>query len=286
MKKLSLIAASVGLLAALALGGCGSQPQATGGEAAGASDSANAKVIRFGASAGPYSDMVKKAIAPILEKKGYQVELTEFGDYVQPNLALAEGSLDANLFQHEIYLKKFAADKNLQLSSVINVPTGPMGIYSKTFKSIAEITDGATIALPNDPANLARALGILEQNGLITIKEGTDPLTVSEKDIAENKKNLKITPVEAAQLPRALDGQDISVVPGNFALAAKMDLNSALALEEMPEHYLNLVAVKTADLDKPFVKDIKEAIESKEFEAVIDEQFKGFFKPEWMKNRK
>jgi len=285
MKKAWRALTGLLLAASLTVAGCGSNAEqantAAGGEAA-----AEQKVINFGATSGPYSDMVKKAIAPILEKKGYTINVTEFSDYVQPNLALAEGSVDANLFQHKIYLEKFAADKNLHLSAVINVPTGPMGLYSNKFKSLEEVADGASLALPNDPANLARALGILEDIGFITIKEGVDPLKVSEKDIAENKKNLVITPIEAAQLPRAVEHQDLALVPGNFALAAKMDLNSALALEQMPEHFLNLVAVKTADLDKPFVKDIQEAIESQEFEAAIDQEFKGFFKPEWMKNRK
>lgn len=280
MKKQWKLLAGIILTASLFASACGSS-----GTAPAAGDAAAAKEIKFGATAGPYSDMVSKAITPILEKKGYTVKVTEFNDYVQPNLALAEGSIDANLFQHKIYLEKFAADKNLPLSAVINVPTGPMGIYSNKFKSLDEVAAGASVALPNDPANLARALGILQKVGLITIKPDADPLKVSEKDIVENKKNLAITPVEGAQLPRSVDYQDLSLVPGNFALAAKMDLNSALALEEMPEHFLNLVAVKTADLEKPFVKDIKEAIESPEFEAAIDKDFKGFFKPEWMKNR-
>ncbi|HZG14153.1 MAG TPA: MetQ/NlpA family ABC transporter substrate-binding protein [Candidatus Bathyarchaeia archaeon] len=282
MKKQWKVLAGLLLTASLFASGCGSADTAAPAKDA----AAETKQINFGATAGPYSDMVTKAITPILEKKGYTVKVTEFSDYVQPNLALAEGSIDANLFQHKIYLDKFAADKNLPLSAVINVPTGPMGIYSNKYKSLDEVADGASVALPNDPANLARALGILQHEGLITVKPDADPLKVSEKDIAENKKNLVITPVEAAQLPRAVEHQDLALVPGNFALAAKMDLNSALALEEMPEHFLNLVAVKTADLEKPFVKDIKEAIESPEFEAAIDKDFKGFFKPEWMKNRK
>ncbi|WP_134684539.1 MetQ/NlpA family ABC transporter substrate-binding protein [Brevibacillus migulae] len=283
MKKQWKVLAGLLLTASLFASGCGSSDSSAPAQNGAAADT---KQINFGATAGPYSDMVTKAITPILEKKGYTVKVTEFSDYVQPNLALAEGSIDANLFQHKIYLDKFAADKNLPLSAVINVPTGPMGIYSNKFKSIDEVADGASVALPNDPANLARALGILQHEGLITVKPDADPLKVSEKDIVENKKNLVITPVEAAQLPRAVEHQDLALVPGNFALAAKMDLNSALALEEMPEHFLNLVAVKTADLEKPFVKDIKEAIESPEFEAAIDKDFKGFFKPEWMKNRK
>jgi D-methionine transport system substrate-binding protein len=158
-----------------------------------------------------------------------------------------------------------------------------MGIYSNKFKAIAEIKDGSTLALPNDPVNLARALGVLEDEGLIKIDENADPLTVSEKDVKENPKNIKFQPIEAAQLPRAVDSVDLAAVPGNFALAAKMNLLDALALENMPDFYRNRVVVNTKDLDSAFAKDIKEAVESAEFEKTIDAEFKGFGKPEWMK---
>ena len=200
--------------------------------------------------------MVNKAIKPILEKKGYQVKVVEFSDYIQPNLALANGDLDANLFQHKIYMENFAKENNLDLSEVIVVPTAPMGIYSKKFKSFIKL----------DPA--------------------ANPLTVSEKDIKENVKNLQFKPIEAGQLPRAVESVDLAAVPGNFALAAKMNLLDALVLEKMPDQYRNRVVVNTKDLNKQFVKDIKEAVESEEFEKVIDEQFKGFGKPEWMLKRK
>lgn len=171
------------------------------------------------------------------------------------------------------------------LSEVIVVPTAPMGIYSNRFDSLDAIEEGSQIAVPNDPTNLARALLILESEGLITLASSFDPLTASERDVEENVKNLEFKPIEAGQLPRAVEGTDLAAVPGNYALAAKMNLLDALVLETMPDKYRNRVVVNTRDLDKPFVQDIKEAVESEEFEAVIDEEFKGFGKPEWMLER-
>ena len=243
------------------------------------------KELKIGATAGPYSDMVSKAIKPIMEDKGYKIEVVEFSDYVQPNLALANGSINANLFQHLVYLKKFSEDKGLELSEIIIVPTAPMGIYSNKYKAIEEIEEGSSIAIANDPTNLARTLLLLKDAGLITIADGIDPLKVSEKDIKDNLKNLEIKPIEAAQLPRAVESVDVSAVPGNFALASKMDITAALQLENMPDNYRNQLVVKTEDADKQFTKDLKETIESDEFEQIIDEQFQGFQKPDWMLNK-
>ncbi|MCA0971389.1 hypothetical protein LCM20_12355 [Halobacillus litoralis] len=251
-----------------------------GNSDAGASDK---KTIKFGATSGPYSDMVTNAIAPLLEEKGYEVSNKEFTDYVQPNKALANGDLDVNLFQHKIYLDSFAKENNLDLSEVIIVPTAPMGIYSNTYEDLESIENGSSIALPNDPTNLARGLIVLEDAGLVKIKEDVDPLRASINDIADNVKDLEFVEVEAGQLPRLVDSEDLSLVPGNYALAADMDLMNALILEDMPDDYRNRVAVKTEDLDKQFVKDIKEVIESDEFEKIIDEDFQGFGKPQWMK---
>ncbi|MEQ7050980.1 MetQ/NlpA family ABC transporter substrate-binding protein [Paenibacillaceae sp. P-4] len=281
MKKTALVLSlilAIGLLA-----GCGSKDASTG---SGDTKQKESKAIKIGATAGPYSDMITKAIKPILEKKGYSIELVEFGDYVQPNLALSNGDLNANLFQHKIYMENFAKENKIELSELISVPTAPMGIYSSKFKSLDEVADGSTIAIANDPTNLARTLGLLQDAGLITVNKDIDPLRVSEKDVKDNPKHLVLQPIEAAQLPRAVDSADLSLVPGNFALAAKMNLLDALKLENMPDDYRNRVVVNTADLDKQFAKDLKEAVESAEFEKTIDEQFKGFGKPEWMLKRK
>ncbi|MBG9737905.1 methionine ABC transporter ATPase [Paenibacillus alvei] len=283
MKKTALILSlilAIGLLA-----GCGGKDTSTAsGE--NSNVSTESKVLKIGATAGPYSDMATKAIKPILEKKGYRVELVEFGDYVQPNLALSNGDLSANLFQHKIYMENFAKENKIGLSELISVPTAPMGIYSTKFKSLDEITDGSTVAIANDPTNLARTLGLLQDAGLITVNKEIDPLRVSEKDVKDNPKQLVLQPIEAAQLPRAVDSADLSLVPGNFALAAKMNLLDALKLENMPDDYRNRLVVNTTDLDKQFAKDLREAVESPEFEKTMDEQFKGFGKPEWMLKRK
>ncbi|MGG0719298.1 MetQ/NlpA family ABC transporter substrate-binding protein [Robertmurraya massiliosenegalensis] len=246
------------------------------------SESEETKEITVGATAGPYSDMLKKAIIPNLEEKGYTVKIIEFSDYIQPNNALDNGDIQANLFQHTIYLENFAKENNMDLTALITVPTAPMGIYSNTFDSIEDITDGATITIPNDPTNAARAFNTLQDEGLIVLDENADPLTVSEKDIVENKKNLEFQPIEAGQLPRSVESADLAAVPGNFALAAGMDLLSALALENMLDSYRNVVAVKTENKDDQLAKDIVEVVESDAFEKVIDEEFQGFGKPEWM----
>jgi D-methionine transport system substrate-binding protein len=246
---------------------------------------AEGQKLVFGVAPGPYGDLVRLAIQPALEKKHYTVEVKEFSDYVQPNLALANKSIDVNVFQHRVYLEKFSADKGLKLSPVITIPTASLGVYSKKYKSVAEIKDGASVTIANDPTNLARALRYLQALGLIKISADIDPAKASEKDIAENPKHLNIQPVEAAQLPRTLDSVDVSLVNGNYAIAAGI-WKTAISREILAENYINLVAVRTEDLDKPFVKDIKEIVESKEFLAVVDDpknDFKDFQKPQWLK---
>lgn len=241
------------------------------------------KEIRFGATAGPYADQIRHGIKPILEGQGYKVTIVEFSDYVQPNLALADGALDANAFQHAVYLKTFSADRKLQLSEVVQVPTAPIGIYSRKHKALSDVKPGATVSLPNDPTNLARAIAILQQIGWVTLKPGTDAVRASERDIAGNPHKLKLVQLEAAQLPRSLDDVDYAFVNGNFALASGLKLTSALALEKIPDYYMNLVAVKTSDLNKPFVADIRNAYHSASFKAVTQQRFAGFVVPAYQK---
>lgn len=242
--------------------------------------------VVFGVSPGPYGDMVKKAIAPGLEKRGYKVTVKEFSDYVQPNLALANGSIDANLFQHAVYLAKFSADKGLKLSPILPVPTAGAGLYSRRVKSLDQLKPGDELVVSNDPTNLARHLRFLQKIGLLTLRADADPARVSEKDIATNPRQLRIRPIEAAQAPRALDSVAVAVVNGNFAVAAGIPLSTAIATEQLDESLKNVVAVRTDDLGKPLAKDIRAVLESKEFRAAIDDpngQFKDFQKPAWMK---
>ncbi|URN96426.1 MAG: MetQ/NlpA family ABC transporter substrate-binding protein [Candidatus Pristimantibacillus lignocellulolyticus] len=278
-KQLTIVTVCILLMSLLAACGSNNTQEGTSSNEGAAGEK---KTLKIGATAGPYSDMVNKAIKPLMEEKGYKIEIVEFNDYVQPNRSLDNGSIDANLFQHIIYLNKFAEDNKLELSAVTSVPTAPMGLYSNTIKSIDDIKEGSSLTIANDPANLARSLLLLQDIGLVTIKADADPATISDKDIETNVKNLKITSLEAAQLPRTLDSSDLSVVAGNFALAAGMDLTTALQLENMAENYRNVVAVRTKDIESQFAKDLKEVIESAEFEKTMDEQFQGFSKPEWM----
>lgn len=246
---------------------------------------AESKNIIVGISPGPYGDLFKQAIAPSLIQKGYTIEIKEFSDYVQPNLALANKSIDANLFQHPVYLTKFSADKGLKLSALISVPTAGVGIYSKKYASIAEIKEGSSLTLPNDPTNLARALRYLQAAGLIKIKADLDATKASEKDIVENPKKLKIHPLEAAQIPRTLDSVDIAVATGNYAISSGI-YPRAIDREIIPEDYINIIAVRTDDLNAQFVKDIKEVVESEAFANVMSDPskiFKDFQKPQWLK---
>ena len=241
------------------------------------------KGVKIGATTGPYADMAIEAIQPGLEDLGYKVDIVEYSDYIQPNKALANGSIDANLFQHKVYMDHFAQEHALELSDLIIVPTAPMGIYSKEIESLADIKDGATIAVPNDPVNLARALNLLLDEELIEVNPDVDPVTISEKDVTKNPKNIVFKPLELAQLPRATDSVDLSAIPGNFAITARMDLQHALVLEDMPDTYRNVVAVNTKDIDAQFAKDIQSVVKGAEFEKVIDSKFPGFEKPEWMR---
>ena len=252
--------------------------------AAGANTIANAKDPRelvIGTSAGPYADQVKLGIKPILEKQGYKVKLVEFNDYIQPNFALAEGSLDANIFQHIIYLTKFSTEHKLQLSELVKVPTAPIAIYSKKHKTLNDVREGATVALPNDPTNQARALVLLDQLGWIKLRDKYDPVRASEKDIASNIKKIKLIPLEAAQLPRSLQDTDYSFVNGNYALASGLKLKDALTTEKISPNYANLVAVRTADKDKQFAKDIAAAYRSREFLEVTKKHFADYAKTDY-----
>jgi len=242
------------------------------------------KKIVIGVAPGPYGDLITRGIKPYLEKKGYTIELKQFSDYIQPDLALNNKEVDANLYQHRPFLEKLSADKGLKLSPVITIPTAAVGIYSKKIKDISELKEGDEVTIPNDPTNEARALRLLAKNNLITFNQNVDITKVSEKDIESNPHKLKISPVEAAQLPRTLDAVAISVINGNYAIAAGISLSSALIKEVLDENLKNLLAVHTDDIDKQFVKDLREAIESKYFKDVVENPkdiFNSFQKPKW-----
>ena len=242
------------------------------------------KTVKIGVAPGPYGDLVKLAIQPSLEKQGWKVEVVQFQDWVQPDLALGNGEIDANVFQHSLYLKKFSDDHKLNLSPIISIPTAGLGLYSETIKSLDELKKGDEVTLSQDPTNLARSLRFLQAVGLIKIKADIDPTKATEKDIVENPHGLKFTPTEAAQLPRTLKGVALSVVPGNYAIASGLKLSSALALEQLTEPIKIVVAIQTKDLQKPFVQAIRTAVKSKGFHDVVADpanNFDAFQVPDW-----
>ena len=239
-------------------------------------------LLTIGGTAGSNIDQLQAGIVPLLKAKGYQVKLVEFNDYVQPNLALADGSLDANFFQHEVYFNGFKTDRKLDLTALVQGPIAPMGVYSKQRKSLADLKEGDRVALPNDASNLARGLLLLQQAGLVQLKEGVNPLRVSELDLAANPKKIKLVPLDAAHLPRSLDDVQFAIINGNFAISSGMKLTDSVLLEKTPDHYLNVVAVKTKDSQAQWAKDLEEAFRSVAFKHVVDAQFAGYAKPAFL----
>jgi D-methionine transport system substrate-binding protein len=246
-----------------------------------AQDAAKKQLV-IGGTAGSNIDQLQAGIVPLLQKKGYKVKLVEFNDYVQPNLALADGSLDANFFQHEVYFNQFKGDRKLDLTALVQGPIAPMGVYSKQRKSLAELKDGNRVALPNDASNLARGILLLQQAGLVKIREGVNPLRVSELDLAANPRKIKLVPLDAAHLPRALDDAQYAIINGNFAISSGLKLSDSVLLEKTPEQYLNIVAVKTRDKDTQWARDLAAAYRSQEFKAVVDSRFAGYAKPAFL----
>ena len=251
----------------MALTGCASSSAAT---------TEPEKVLKVGVCAGPYGDMLAEAIQPSLEEKGYTVEIVEFSDYVQPNKALAAGEIDLNLFQHSTYLTNFAKENSLDLTFIKEVPTAAMGIFSAKYKTINDIENGATVAIPNDATNLSRAIRVLAQTNIITIDPAVDPKTATQNTLSSNPKNLQFVEIEAPQLPRSLDSVGIAVINGNYAFSSGLNLSDALYNEKLSEGYINGVAVRTEDKDSDFAKDVIAAIESDAFKKVIEDPSKQY----------
>ena len=179
-----------------------------------------------------------------------------------------------------MYLKKFTADNNLDLTSLGQTPTLGLGIYSKKYKSIKGIKDGSTVSIANDGSNLARSLGVLQQQGLVKLKGEVDATKATVDDIASNPKNLKIKTIDAAQLARSLDTVDVALVPGNYSWAAKLDPSSALALEKQDDGVIEVFVVRTQDVDSDFGKAVKKLLVSQKFkDAIAKSEFKDFGKP-------
>ena len=230
------------------------------------------KIIKVGASPVPHKEILE-VVKPLLAKEGYTLEIVEFTDYVTPNTALAEGQLDANFFQHVPYLQSFSKEKNLDLDYTVKVHIEPMGVYSSKYKKLSDLKDGAEIAIPSDPTNGARALRVLENAGLLKLKSGE---LISKLDITENPKNLKITELDAPQLPRILKDVDAAVINSNFAIEANLNpTKDSLAIEAKDSPYANVLAVRSEDKTKPYIQALSKALNSPEVKKFIEDKYKG-----------
>jgi D-methionine transport system substrate-binding protein len=271
MKRKSILSLLLTGALAISLIGCGNTNKETETGSKGED-----KTITIGVTPVPHKEIVEE-IKPDLEAEGYTVKIVEFTDYVTPNTSLAEGELDANYFQTVAYLDETNEGKGLDLTYTKGIHLEPLGVYSSTIKSLDELKEGATVAVPNDPSNEARALRVLEGAGLIKLKEGE---LVTPKDITENPKNLKFEELEAAQLPRVLEEVGIAVINGNYAIEAGLNpAENALYLEdatkEASKKYHNVLAVKKGNEDSEKIKALTKALTSDKVKKFIEDKYNG-----------
>ncbi len=277
MKKfIKLLATS--LLAVTLLSGCGAKGGDSDKKPADTTGDKGTVKLVIGASPEPHAEILE-VVKPILKEKGIEIEVTEFNDYVLPNMALDEKKLDANFFQHKPYMEDFAKEKGMKLVSVANVHIEPMGAYSKKIKSKDELKDGATVSIPNDATNEGRALLLLQKEGLIKLKDEKS-LAQTPRDIVENPKNLKFSELEAAQLPRTLQDVDLSIINTNFALKIGLNpMNDAIFMEDKDSPYANVLAVREDNQDSPAILELAKALNSPEVKKFIEDKYKGAIIP-------
>lgn len=260
----SFLACSIALSLAVGLSGCGAQKQGPVKEGS----------IVVGASPSPHAQILE-AVSEQLAQKGYQLEIKEFTDYIMPNTALEDGELDANFFQHQPYLTDFNEKNGTKLVSAAAIHFEPLGIYGGKTADLADLSEGAQIAVPNDTTNEARALWLLQAQGIIEVDEQAG-LEATKQDITSNPKNVEIVEMEAAQLPRALADVDFAVINGNYAVAAEI-ADQVLVTEdkdsEAAKQYANIVAVREGDENREDIKALVEALQSDEVKAYIEETF-------------
>lgn len=260
----SFLACSIALSLAVGLTGCGDQKQGPVKEGS----------IVVGASPSPHAQILE-AVSEQLAQKGYQLEIKEFTDYIMPNTALEDGELDANFFQHQPYLTDFNEKNGTKLVSAAAIHFEPLGIYGGETADLADLPEGAQIAVPNDTTNEARALWLLQAQGIIEVDEQAG-LEATKQDITSNPKNVEIVEMEAAQLPRALADVDFAVINGNYAVAAEI-ADQVLVTEdkdsEAAKQYANIVAVREGDENREDIKALVEALQSDEVKAYIEETF-------------
>lgn len=275
-KWLSVLTA---LILAIGIVGCGSQ--AASPSTSSSSDSANnqqATVLKVGATSVPHAEILN-FIKPELKKQGVDLQVIEFNDYVQPNLQLDSKQLDANYFQHIPYLEQFNADHHLNLKWIAKVHIEPMGVYSKKYQQLDQITNNATIAIPNDVTNGGRALLLLADKKLITLKDGVG-VKATIHDVVANPKHLQFKELDAAMLPRVLNDADAAVINTNFAIQAKLNpTKDALAIESSNSPYANVLVVRPEDANNAAIQKLVKALTSPEVKKFIEDKYNGAVVP-------
>jgi D-methionine transport system substrate-binding protein len=236
--------------------------------------SAQDKPLKIGVTAGPHAQVFEQ-VKKLLDKEGLKIQIIEFSDYIQPNAALAAGDLDANSYQHKPFLDQQIIDRGYKLVSVGYTVNFPIGVYSRKVKHLSELKEGAKFGIPNDPTNGGRALLLLQDKGLIKLRPEAG-LKATPLDVIDNPKKLKFVELEAAQLPRSLDDLDAAAINTNFALPAGLKPGrDAITLENPKSPYVNVIAVREQDKDKPWVGKIVKAYQSEEIRKFIQTEFKG-----------
>jgi len=278
MKKIALLTLIAVFTAGLA--GCGSNSGETAAAADGSSE--ESKVIKVAASSVPHAEILEEAKAE-LEQEGYSLEIAEFQDYVKPNEVVEEEEYDANYFQHTPYLDDFNAEKGTHLTAAAKIHYEPFGIYPGLSASLDDIKEGTKIAVPNDTTNEARALLLLQDNGVITLKEEAG-LTATINDIEENPYNVEIVELEAAQVPRVVAEVDFAVMNGNYALEAGFNVGSdAIAAEtadsKAAQTYANIICVKEGNENSDGVKALIKVLQGDHIKQFIDEKYEGAVVP-------
>ena len=274
IKPLAGIVAAAGL--ALALTACGGNSGAAT-TAAASSSAASDNVITVGASPSPHAEILE-AIKPELEARGYELKVVEYSDYVQPNVALSEGDLDANYFQHLPYLENYNTENGTDLASAGAIHFEPMGLYAGKSSDITNVPNGAKIAVPSDATNEARALLLLQDQGVIKLTDGVG-LEATANDIVENPHNVELVEVEAAAVPRSLQDVDFGVINGNYALSAGLDTSATLAWvgadSEAAQTYANIIAVRSGDENSEKTQALLKALTSDTARKFIEDTYKG-----------
>ena len=272
LKKISILTAVL-LLAVSILSACGG----------GTDEAAEDKVIRVAASPTPHAEILY-SIADVLAEDGWTLEVVEFDDYVQPNVATTDGDVDANYFQHVPYLDEYNEQNGTDLVAVANVHYEAMGVYKGTKDSFDALEDGDKIGIPNDATNGARALQLLEANGVIKLKEGAG-ITATEQDIVENPKNIVIVPLEAATIPASLPDLALGVINYNYAQGAGFTKDDAIALEsedsDAAEMYVNVIVVNAGNEDSEKTKALVAAIQTEAVREFILENYNGLIQPKF-----